>query len=110
MKSSHLAKADFLRDLVKMTRELYAMGDFTSDDPVWPILSAKLDGFVQAGLLLDVAKRDEVQSAIDRVHFEVFDETREARRQRRMSEISDNELRPQWDDFDSPAYERKSDK
>lgn len=110
MKSSHLAKADFLRDLVKMTRELYAMGDFTSDDPGWPILSAKLDGFVQAGLLLDVAKRDEVQSAIDRVHFEVFDETREARRQRRMSEISDNELRPQWDDFDSPAYERKSDK
>ena len=72
VKTIHLAKADFLRDLVKMTRELYAIGDFTSNDPDWAILSAKLDGFIQAGLLIEVATRDEIQKAIDQVHWDVL--------------------------------------
>lgn len=110
MKTIHLAKADFLRDLVKMTRELYAIGDFTSNDPDWAILSAKLDGFIQAGLLIEVATRDEIQKAIDQVHWDVFDETREARRQRITRETSESPARQDWDAFDSPAYGRKTEK
>lgn len=110
MKTIHLAKADFLRDLVKMTRELYAIGDFTSNDPDWAILSAKLDGFIQAGLLIEVATRDEIQKAVDQVHWDVFDETREARRQRITRETSGSPARQGWDAFDSPAYGRKTEK
>ena len=110
MKTIHLAKADFLRDLVKMTRELYAIGDFTSNDPDWAILSAKLDGFIQAGLLIEVTTRDAIQKAVDQVHWDVFDETREARRQRITRETSGSPARQGWDAFDSPAYGRKTEK
>ena len=110
MKTIHLAKADFLRDLVKITRELYAIGDFTSSDPDWAIFSAKLDGFIQAGLLIEVATRDEIQKAIDQVHWDVFDETREARRQRITREASESPTGQDWDAFDSPAYGRKTEK
>ena len=33
MKSKHLAKADYLRELGKYAKELYELGDFTSEDP-----------------------------------------------------------------------------
>ena len=110
MKTIHLAKADFLRDLVKVTTELYAIGDFTINDPNWAILSARLDGFIRAGLLIEVATRDEIQKAIDQVHWDVFDETREARRKRIARETSESLTGQDWDVFDSPAYDRKTEK
>ena len=47
MKSKHLAKADFLRQLAKHTKALYELGDFTSEDPNRAELSAKLEGFIR---------------------------------------------------------------
>ena len=43
MKSKHLAKADFLRQLSIYATELYEMGDFTSTDPDRQLLSAKIE-------------------------------------------------------------------
>ena len=40
MKSKHLAKADFLRRLRELARELYELGDFTSQDPKRELVSA----------------------------------------------------------------------
>ena len=82
MKSKYLAKADFIRKLKSMTLELYAIGDSSSKDPKWTVLSSKLDGFIEAGLLLQVASRVEIQRHIDQIHFQVFEETREDRRER----------------------------
>ena len=48
MKSKHLAKADFLRQLSIYATELYEMGDFTSTDPDRQLLSAKIEGFAAA--------------------------------------------------------------
>ena len=113
MKSKYLAKADFMRELKSMTRELYAIGDSSSKDPKWTVLSSKLGGFIEAGLLLQVASRAEVQEHIDQIHFQVFDETREARRERKRSvsdraDATDRATHPDWSELDSPAYERKS--
>ena len=44
MKSEYLAKADFLRELRRLTTELYALGDFTVDDPDRQLHEAKLNG------------------------------------------------------------------
>ena len=113
MKSKHLAKADFIRELKSLTLELYVIGDSSSVDPKWPALSSKIGGFIEAGLLLQVTNRAEIQKHIDQIHFQVFGETREARRERKQSladrgDTTDHAAHPDWSELDSPAYERKA--
>ena len=119
MKSKHLAKADFLRQLGKHTTALYELGDFTSDDPDRAKLSAKLEGFIEAGTLIEVATRDEIQAVIDKAHHAAFGEAREARRTRileeRAQQAKDASASPcteaddtevDWEIYDSPPSDR----
>ena len=115
IKSKYLAKADFIRELKSLTTQLYSIGDSSSKDPRWALLSSKLDGFIEAGLLLQVSNRTEIQRHIDEIHFQVFDETREERRERKKSMVKSSDsddpaTQPDWSELDSPAYERNSKK
>lgn len=113
MKTNHRARADFLRELKTLTNELYLLGDFTSSDPRRALLESKLNGFIQAGLLIEVVTGDEMQQLIDDCHFSVFGESRSDRRERLNSENSalgrvgdeDSDI-PDWDSYDSPAIDR----
>ena len=109
MKSKHLAKADFLRQLRCLTVDLYDLGDFTVKDPQRQLHEAKLDGFIDAGLLLKVCVREDMQQVIDACHMEVFRESRAERKKRIIEEkgATDDEVTiTDWDSFDSPAFER----
>ena len=113
MKSKHLAKADFLRQLSIYATELYEMGDFTSIDPDRKLMSAKIEGFAKAGATIEVVTPDEVQTVIDKAHMTKFGEAREARRARILAEQSKKDGRDSvaeevdWDVYDSPAKDRK---
>ena len=113
MKSQHLAKADFIRQLASYAKDLYELGDFTSEDPKRAQLSSKIEGFVEAGTLLEVVTPAEVQKVIDKAHYAEFGEEREARRNRILEERAmkrdENNLDEQvdWDVYDSPAKDRK---
>ena len=113
MKSKHLAKADYLRELAKLARELYELGDFTSEDPERAKLSAKVEGYAAAGTTIEVVTSAEVQSVIDKAHLAKFGEKREARRARILEERADKssdietEDAGDWDVYDSPAKDRK---
>ena len=63
MKSIHLAKADFLRELAKYAKELYEFGDFTCTDEKRVNLSSKIDGFAGAGLIIGLVTRAEIQGS-----------------------------------------------
>ena len=113
MKSKYLAKADYLRELGQLARELYALGDFTSEAPERVKLSAKIEGYAAAGTTIEIVTSTEVQSVIDRAHLEKFGEEREARRTRILEERADKstdietENEVDWDVYDSPAKDRK---
>ena len=115
MKSKYLAKADFLRRLRELATELYKLGDFTSKDPERAIISAKIQGFADAGTTIAVVTSTEIQHVIDKAHLEKFGEEREARRSRILEEraakniCSESPLEdaPDWDRYDSPAKDRK---
>ena len=111
MKSKHLAKADYLRELGQLARELYAYGDFTCKTPERVNLSAKIQGYAAAGITIEVVTSIEVQSVIDRAHLERFDEEREVRRTRILRERADKSTETEddvdWDVYDSPAKDRK---
>lgn len=109
MKSEYLAKADFLRELRRLTTELYELGDFTVESSDRQLLEAKLNGFIDAGLLLEAASRADMQEEIDNCHLKVFGESRSDRRQR-LAETTDEDptegSATDWEKFDSPAFER----
>ena len=113
MKSKHLAKADYLRELAKFAKELYELGDFTSEEPERAKLSAKIEGYAAAGTTIEVVTSAEVQGVIDKAHLAKFGEEREARRARILEERADNSADSEtdnevnWDVYDSPAKDRK---
>ena len=43
-----------LRELKVLVQKLYGLGDFTSVDPARKLLEAKVNGFIQGGLLIEV--------------------------------------------------------
>lgn len=112
MKSKHLAKADFLRQLASYAKELYELGDFTSEDLKRAHLSSRIQGFAEAGALIEVVTSAEVQKVIDKAHLEKFGEERAARRLRILEERSQadsaesSEHKPDWDQYDAPAKDR----
>lgn len=117
MKSKHLARADFLRELSRYAAELYDLGDFTSTDPNRESLSSKIEGFAAAGTIIEVVTPNEVQKVIDRAHFEAFGEEREVRRARILEEraaqagegsdeTADRDT--DWDVYDTPAVDRRN--
>lgn len=83
MKSKHLAKADFLRELAKYAGELYELGDFTCKDAEREKLSSKIEGYAAAGKTIGVVNSSDIQRVIDKAHLEKFGEEREARKARR---------------------------
>ena len=109
MKSEYVAKADFLRELRRLTTELYELGDFTVNDFDRQIREAKLNGFIDAGLLLETVSRADMQEEIDYCHLRAFGESRSDRRQRLAeiaSEDATEDTTTDWEKFDSPAFER----
>lgn len=111
MKSIHLAKADYLRQLFEYATDLYALGDFTSEDPDRKALSAKIEGYASAGTTIDLVKFEEIQRVIDKAHFEKFGEDRSSRRLRILEERSNSKSEvdeeKDWEQYDSPARDRR---
>ena len=116
MKSEHRAKADFLRELAKYAKDLYTMGDFTCEDEKRVNLSSKIEGFAAAGSIIELVTRAEIQKVIDKAHFAEFGEEREVRRTRILEERTktkdgtDLGDEVDWDVYDSPAKDRRSEK
>ena len=113
MKSEHRAKADFLRELAKYAKDLYELGDFTCEDEKRVNLSSKIEGFAAAGSIIELVTRAEIQKVIDKAHLDKFGEERAARRLRILEERSradtaeSSEHEPDWDQYDTPAKDRK---
>lgn len=116
MKSEHRAKADFLRELAKYAKDLYKLGDFTCKDEKRVNLSSKIEGFAAAGSIIELVTIAEIQKVIDKAHFAEFGEEREVRRKRILEEqagkgSSENVTdHVDWDVYDSPAKDRRSEK
>ena len=112
MKSKHLARADFLRELKVLVHNLYGLGDFTSVDPARKLLEAKVNGFIQGGLLIEVVSTKEVQAVINDCHIACFGESKDERKTRLIKQgaisgsVEDADSADHWDHFDSPARDR----
>ena len=69
------------------------------------MLSHDIDGYMEAGLLIEILDKRELQSIIDEQHIAVFGITRQ---ERRLEMKSNLETAPDnWDIYDTPAIDRR---
>lgn len=99
------ANQKFLGDLERMAEALYREGDSISHGDSWDKRQSFIAGFCKAGLNLEVATSEEIQDAIDKAHVSVYGQDRAARREQYLP-VQDDTGEPNWDEFDSPTYER----
>jgi len=68
------------------------------------LLKAKLDGFIEAGLVLKHATKEELQLVIDKTHLEISGMTRA---ERAAAKDTDNTaFEPDWSGYDVPPLQR----
>ena len=100
------AKHRFLSKLEKLAEELYKRGSSASHNEDWERKKSFVAGFCESGLTVSLVTREDIQITIDKAHMKVYGEARLARAER-LKPIADEQEEPDWDMFDSPAYERK---
>ena len=100
------AKNRFLSKLEQMAEELYRRGDSINHDDAWEQQRSFLWGYGDAGKTIKLVTPEDIQQVIDKAHNRVYGESRVSRIER-LTPMGDGSEEPDWDAFDSPAYERK---
>jgi len=101
------AKRVFLDKLELLAVDLYRRGDSCSHGEPWKSQRKFLWGFCTAGLEISLVTQKEIQEIINKSHLTVFGESRAARKRRFQTLLSESG-ETDWDVFDAPTFERKS--
>jgi hypothetical protein len=101
--NSHYHKLKYIDGIKDRLRRFYSISDTKSDHR--KMLSHKIDGYMEAGLLAEIIDKRELQSVIDEQHIAVFGISRQERRLEMKSIL---ETAPDnWDIYDTPAIDRR---
>ena len=68
-------------------------------------LESKVDGFIAAGMLIDIISKQELQKIIDAEHMSAFGMTRDERREKLKFQSKGAAI--DWDIYDIPTIHRK---
>ena len=68
-------------------------------------LDHKIQGYIEAGIISNLIKKEELQKIIDDEHFSIFKMTRKERREKLKLNIHSPEV--DWSIYDIPAIKRK---
>jgi hypothetical protein len=104
--SEQLRKDLFIESLRKRVRHFYIYGESHPSEK--ELIRAKLDGFLEAALLVKICSKEQMQQLIDAEHEAIFGLTRAQRSEVRSQRgVSDT---PDWTPYEAPATERMSPK
>ena len=101
--SEQLKKELYLESIRKRARHLYVYGESHPDEK--DLIAHKLDGFLEAGLLLQIFNKDQLQQVIDEEHVTIFGMSRKERVKKRQQE-GISPASADWSAYDAPATER----
>jgi len=68
-------------------------------------LDHKIQGYIEAGIISDLIKKEELQKIIDAEHYSIFKMTRKERREKLNLSTKSPEI--DWSIYDVPTIERK---
>lgn len=104
-RTEHQLKAKLLERFDALVRELYAVGDARSNTEEWRKRDDHLSGYIDAIAVTELIEMQVLQETIDRIHLEVFGESRLERR-RRLQKLQESAEEMNWKQLDTPAFER----
>ena len=98
----HYNKIKFSDGLRALLSEYYGHAEEESAEIT--ALKHKISGYIEAGLILNILSKDELQDLIDQEHLAAFGMTRKQRRIEKK--LGKKEKVKDWSAFDRPAIER----
>ena len=101
--NNHYQKIKYLNATKELLQQLYSIEDNNSDN--YERTRNKLDGFMQAGIVIGIASKKELQDVIDKEHMDIFGITIKQRRAELKLEKKENEI--DWDIYDTPTIHRR---
>ncbi|MCS5642578.1 MAG: hypothetical protein NZ807_04855 [Dehalococcoidia bacterium] len=96
-------KSKYIAGIRDLLRLFYGTKDLNS--AYRKKLEAKLDGFIAAGLLINLISEKELQNIIDEEYMTVFGMTRNERREKLKLESNETEI--DWKIYDIPTIHRQ---
>ena len=95
-------KNDYLIEITKRLTQLFKASKEGFKIP--DIDRHRLEGFIHAGIFLQITTPAEMSALLEDVHYSIFGKTVRARRSEKSTTWSDIEI--DYDKFDSPTYLR----
>ena len=93
----------FIQAVRELVREYYSAEDDESE--YTKKLKYKIEGFFEAGLLVDAATKEDIQLIVDEEHMAAFGMTRLQRRAQKSA--NKNLVTADWSIYDEPSFARK---
>ena len=93
----------FKQSVRELIHEYYNAGDDASEHT--KKLKYKIEGFFEAGLLVDVATKEDIQLIVDEEHMAAFGMTRLQRRAQKSANKNLDTI--DWSIYDEPSVARK---
>jgi hypothetical protein len=96
-------KSKFIAGIKELLQLFYGTKDLNS--AYRKKLEFKIDGFIAAGILIDLISKPELQIVIDTEHMSAFGMTRDERREKLKFQSKGAAI--DWDIYDIPTIHRK---
>ena len=96
-------KSKFIAGIKELLQLFYGTKDLNS--AYRKKLESKIDGFIAAGILIDLISKPELQAIIDTEHMSAFGMTRDERREKLKFQLKGAAI--DWDIYDIPTIHRK---
>ena len=96
-------KSKYIAGIKELLRLFYGTKDLNS--AYRKKLESKVDGFIAAGILIDMISKQELQKIIDAEHMSAFGMTRDERREKLKFQSKGAAI--DWDIYDIPTVHRK---
>ena len=96
-------KSKFIAGIKELLQLFYGTKDLNS--AYRKKLESKVDGFIAAGMLIDIISKQELQKIIDAEHMSAFGMTRDERREKLKFQSKGVVI--DWDIYDIPTIHRK---
>ena len=93
----------FEKQFVALLEQLYGFGD--NRVPAREVLSLRIKGFVEAGILLEVTTHERLQAIAEATHARIFGESLSERRTRAKLGVTTT---VDWSKYDTPPSSRRT--
>lgn len=103
--SEEVRKQTFLDGVANRLQRLYVYGEAHPNEKQG--IEANLDGYFEAGLLIQLVTRAELQEVIDAQHLKIFGMSREQRKKDTEALAKKERSEPDWSGYDLPPGSRQ---